>query len=177
MTRVLIVGGGVTGPVTAMALQRAGIDAALYEAHPPTTQEVGYYLTVASNGINALGATDASPAARSDAARLRFAGGRLLVASGLAHTILRDSRFMQNLRAQLSTALGRTIRYRAVPVQAARAALRGRGVSDWQIEQLLAPAEAFAAGEVGQVTEVVARLTGRPPRTFAEFAHDLVEAA
>jgi hypothetical protein len=27
MTRVLIIGGGVAGPVTAMALQRAGIDA------------------------------------------------------------------------------------------------------------------------------------------------------
>jgi hypothetical protein len=38
-------------------------------------------------------------------------------------------------------------------------------------------AEAFAADELAQVTEVVARLSGRPPRTFAEFAHDLVEAA
>jgi NADH dehydrogenase len=38
-------------------------------------------------------------------------------------------------------------------------------------------AEAFAAGEVAQVTDMVARLTGRPPRTFVEFAHDLVAAA
>jgi len=59
MTRVLIIGGGVAGPVTAMALQRAGIDAVVYEAHAPTAQEVGSYLTVATNGIDALRAIGA----------------------------------------------------------------------------------------------------------------------
>jgi 2-polyprenyl-6-methoxyphenol hydroxylase-like FAD-dependent oxidoreductase len=59
MTRVLIVGGGVAGPVTAMALQRAGIDVVVYEAHGPATGEAGSYLTVASNGIDALRAIDA----------------------------------------------------------------------------------------------------------------------
>jgi FAD-dependent urate hydroxylase len=59
MTRVLIVGAGVAGPVTAMALQRAGIDAVIYEAHVPTTGEAGSYLTVASNGIDALRAIGA----------------------------------------------------------------------------------------------------------------------
>ena len=32
MTRVLIVGGGIAGPVAAMALQRAGIQAVVYGA-------------------------------------------------------------------------------------------------------------------------------------------------
>jgi FAD-dependent urate hydroxylase len=59
MTRVLIVGGGVAGPVTAMALQRAGIDAVVYEVHSPSTEEVGSYLTVATNGIDALRVIDA----------------------------------------------------------------------------------------------------------------------
>jgi FAD-dependent urate hydroxylase len=59
MTRALIIGGGVAGPVTAMALRRAGIDAAVYEAHAPTTGEVGSYLTVATNGIDALRAIGA----------------------------------------------------------------------------------------------------------------------
>lgn len=31
MTTALIIGGGVAGPVAAMALQRAGIDATIYE--------------------------------------------------------------------------------------------------------------------------------------------------
>jgi 2-polyprenyl-6-methoxyphenol hydroxylase-like FAD-dependent oxidoreductase len=59
MRKALIVGGGVAGPVTAMALQRAGIDAVVYEAHPQTTEEVGSYLTVATNGLDALRAVDA----------------------------------------------------------------------------------------------------------------------
>jgi FAD-dependent urate hydroxylase len=54
MTRVLIVGGGIAGPVTAMGLQRAGIGAVVYEAHIPASEEVGSLLTVATNGIDAL---------------------------------------------------------------------------------------------------------------------------
>jgi FAD-dependent urate hydroxylase len=59
MTRTLIIGGGVAGPVAAMALARASIDAVVYEAHAPTAEEVGSYLTVASNGIDALRAIGA----------------------------------------------------------------------------------------------------------------------
>jgi 2-polyprenyl-6-methoxyphenol hydroxylase-like FAD-dependent oxidoreductase len=59
MDKALIVGGGVAGPVAAMALQRAGITAVVYEAHVPTGEEVGSYLTVASNGLDALGAIGA----------------------------------------------------------------------------------------------------------------------
>jgi FAD-dependent urate hydroxylase len=57
----LVIGGGIAGPVTAMALQRAGIDAVIYEAHAPATgdTEVGSYLTVAVNGLDALRAIDA----------------------------------------------------------------------------------------------------------------------
>jgi len=59
MRKALVIGGGVAGPVTAMALQTAGIDAVVYEAHPQSTEEVGSYLTVATNGIDALHAIDA----------------------------------------------------------------------------------------------------------------------
>jgi len=37
-----------------MGLQRAGIGAVVYEAHTPTSEEVGSLLTVATNGIDAL---------------------------------------------------------------------------------------------------------------------------
>ena len=56
--RAVIVGAGVCGPVAAMALQRAGIDAAVFEARPKVGEE-GSYLTVASNGLDALRAIDA----------------------------------------------------------------------------------------------------------------------
>jgi FAD-dependent urate hydroxylase len=59
MTKALIIGGGVAGPVAAMALQRADIEAVLYEAYQQPTEEVGSYLTVATNGIDALRAVGA----------------------------------------------------------------------------------------------------------------------
>jgi FAD-dependent urate hydroxylase len=57
--KALIAGGGVAGPVTAMALQRAGIEAVVYEAYVPDGGEAGSYLRVASNGLDALRAIDA----------------------------------------------------------------------------------------------------------------------
>ena len=47
---VLIIGGGIAGPATAMALQKAGIDAVVYEAHPTSADGNGVFLTVAPNG-------------------------------------------------------------------------------------------------------------------------------
>ena len=55
--KALIIGAGVCGPVTAMALQRAGIDAVVYEPRPGGGR--GSYLTVATNGLDALRAIDA----------------------------------------------------------------------------------------------------------------------
>ncbi|HEX2144534.1 MAG TPA: FAD-dependent monooxygenase [Glycomyces sp.] len=49
----IVIGGGVAGPVAALALQKAGIDATVYEAHLPGTGRGGP-LTLASNGLNAL---------------------------------------------------------------------------------------------------------------------------
>lgn len=57
MTRprtALVIGGGIAGPATAMALGKAGIDATVYEAHPTGAAGVGVFLTLASNGIDAL---------------------------------------------------------------------------------------------------------------------------
>ena len=59
MVKALIAGGGIAGPVTAMALQRAGIEAVVYEAHVPGAGDAGSYLTVATNGLDALRAIDA----------------------------------------------------------------------------------------------------------------------
>lgn len=50
----LIAGGGIAGPVTAMALRKAGIEATVHEAYPTTTDGVGGTLSVAANGLAAL---------------------------------------------------------------------------------------------------------------------------
>lgn len=59
MTTALIIGGGVAGPVAGMALQRAGIDATVYEAHPSGADDLGAFLTLQTNGIAALRVIDA----------------------------------------------------------------------------------------------------------------------
>jgi 2-polyprenyl-6-methoxyphenol hydroxylase-like FAD-dependent oxidoreductase len=52
--RALIVGGGIAGPATAMALQRAGIEAVVLEARREPAGDVGSYFTVSPNGLHAL---------------------------------------------------------------------------------------------------------------------------
>lgn len=54
MTTALVIGGGVAGPVAAMALAQAGIAATVHEAHPRTADGVGGFLTLQVNGIDAL---------------------------------------------------------------------------------------------------------------------------
>jgi 2-polyprenyl-6-methoxyphenol hydroxylase-like FAD-dependent oxidoreductase len=58
----LVIGGGVAGPVAALALRKAGIDAAVYEAYSSTADGIGGTLAIAPNGQAALevvGARDA----------------------------------------------------------------------------------------------------------------------
>ncbi|MFB8008395.1 FAD-dependent oxidoreductase [Nocardia sp. NPDC056000] len=60
MKKALIIGGGIAGPVTAMALQRVGIEAVVCEAYEDAAAEqLGAYLTVAVNGLAALSLIDA----------------------------------------------------------------------------------------------------------------------
>jgi 2-polyprenyl-6-methoxyphenol hydroxylase-like FAD-dependent oxidoreductase len=58
--RALIIGGGIAGPVTAMALQRAGVESVVYEAYDTSAGlGAGAFLTVAVNGLDALRTLDA----------------------------------------------------------------------------------------------------------------------
>jgi 2-polyprenyl-6-methoxyphenol hydroxylase-like FAD-dependent oxidoreductase len=51
----MVIGGGIAGPVAAMALQTAGIEATVYERYPSTAEGIGGMLMVQPNGLNALG--------------------------------------------------------------------------------------------------------------------------
>ncbi|MEH0844290.1 NAD(P)/FAD-dependent oxidoreductase [Micromonospora sp. CPCC 205711] len=54
MTKTVIIGGGIAGPVAAMALRRAGIDAVVHEAYERDAVGVGAFLTLSVNGVDAL---------------------------------------------------------------------------------------------------------------------------
>jgi 2-polyprenyl-6-methoxyphenol hydroxylase-like FAD-dependent oxidoreductase len=56
--RVLIIGGGIAGPVTAMALRLAGLDPVVFEAHGAGSEGAGAFLTLAVNGLEALRVLD-----------------------------------------------------------------------------------------------------------------------
>jgi 2-polyprenyl-6-methoxyphenol hydroxylase-like FAD-dependent oxidoreductase len=83
MMEALIVGAGVAGPVTAMALQKAGIDSRIVEAHRLHDDDVGSYLSVSPNGLDALDVIGAIPVARQEGFAhrrnvLRGSSGRVL---------------------------------------------------------------------------------------------------
>jgi 2-polyprenyl-6-methoxyphenol hydroxylase-like FAD-dependent oxidoreductase len=116
ITTALVIGGGVAGPVAAMALRRAGIDAAVYEAYPTTADGVGGSLAIAPNGLAALGtigAEDAVLAVARPISRMAMAVGtrRFLQQPGLPglpplqllwradlHRVLHDRAVAQGVR-------------------------------------------------------------------------------
>ncbi|MBE3009844.1 FAD-dependent monooxygenase [Microbispora sp. NEAU-D428] len=72
MNNVAIIGGGIAGPVTALALRKAGIDATIYEAYPTGADGVGGTIALAPNGMAALeivGVADAVRAAAQPSTR------------------------------------------------------------------------------------------------------------
>ncbi|GAA4576044.1 FAD-dependent monooxygenase [Micromonospora coerulea] len=54
MTKALIIGAGLAGPVAAMALRRAGINVVVHEAYERDAVGVGAFLTLSVNGVDAL---------------------------------------------------------------------------------------------------------------------------
>jgi 2-polyprenyl-6-methoxyphenol hydroxylase-like FAD-dependent oxidoreductase len=59
MTTALIIGGGIAGPTTALALQRAGLEPIVFEAYARTSPDVGSYFTLTPNGLDVLRTLDA----------------------------------------------------------------------------------------------------------------------
>ncbi|MEY9875474.1 FAD-dependent urate hydroxylase [Streptacidiphilus sp. MAP12-33] len=60
----LVIGGGIAGPVTAMALQQAGIEATIFEAYDGPADEVGGGMGLAPNGFQAFDAIGVGDAIR-----------------------------------------------------------------------------------------------------------------
>jgi 2-polyprenyl-6-methoxyphenol hydroxylase-like FAD-dependent oxidoreductase len=55
---LLIVGGGIAGPAAAIALARAGMESAIYEASPTFRDDGGAFFNLAPNGLAVLRALD-----------------------------------------------------------------------------------------------------------------------
>ncbi|WP_248813537.1 NAD(P)H-binding protein [Frankia sp. AgPm24] len=70
----------------------------------------------------------------------------------------------------LTTATGREVRYTEVSDQAARAALLGLGAPAWLADNVVMIYALLRQGHAEHTSNAVQALTGRPPRTIAEFA-------
>jgi FAD-dependent urate hydroxylase len=125
MTRTrnaLVVGGGIAGPVAAMALQHAGIEATVYEAHSGGAEGIGAFLTLASNGIDALRTIGADRPALAagfptPGIRLRSATGKQL-GTARAGLPLRDGTTSHTIkRADLYQAIRREAIRRGIAVE------------------------------------------------------------
>ncbi|POX61664.1 monooxygenase [Streptomyces sp. Ru62] len=113
--RVLVIGGGIAGTATALGLHKAGVDVTVFEAHPATAEDIGAFLTLASNGMRALAELDATHA---------------VTAVGFPLTSLRllDSRGTEVAHAPLGEADDPALRYRCLRRGELNAALQGEAV-------------------------------------------------
>jgi uncharacterized protein YbjT (DUF2867 family) len=75
----------------------------------------------------------------------------------------------------LGEAIGRPVEFVDVPVEAAPEAFKGGG-PDWLVTQLLGVFGLIREGAYDRTNESVRALTGRAPRTIADFARDYAEA-
>jgi uncharacterized protein YbjT (DUF2867 family) len=77
------------------------------------------------------------------------------------------------MAATLSGLLGRPVRYVSPSPAQFRAALSERGAPAWQVDAVIELQEAILAGRaphLARVTADIEAVTGKPPRSFAEFA-------
>src|SRR5262245_20951183 len=75
----IVIGGGIAGPATALALRKVGIDAAGYETYPSSAERHGGVVMIAPNGLRTLsilGLEDAVSAVGQPIERMVIADGR-----------------------------------------------------------------------------------------------------
>ncbi|WP_226345406.1 NmrA family NAD(P)-binding protein [Agilicoccus flavus] len=76
---------------------------------------------------------------------------------------------LDDIAATMREVTGRPARYVPETVEEAYASRAGYGAPDWQVDAWVSTYTAIASGELAEVTDTVERLTGAPPRTFAQL--------
>jgi uncharacterized protein YbjT (DUF2867 family) len=78
----------------------------------------------------------------------------------------------EQVAAELAAATGREVEFVDVPDEAARQALLDADVPEFVADQLVNVFRMLRRGAAAEVTDAVERLTGEPPRAFADFARE-----
>jgi 2-polyprenyl-6-methoxyphenol hydroxylase-like FAD-dependent oxidoreductase len=120
--RILIIGGGIAGAAAALALQKAGHEPVVYEAHPDSGEDLGAFLTLADNGMRALGQIDAAQLVADigfplTALRLIDASGAELADSPLGEHDHPLAQYRCMRRADLAVTLQREVERRGITIR------------------------------------------------------------
>jgi len=78
--------------------------------------------------------------------------------------------------AALSSELGREIPFIQIPMEAAVAAMKKKGMPDWLIDHQAAMQTIVGAGELAGSNDYIEKLSGHPARTLADFTRDYADA-
>ena len=182
LVRVSVLGADLGSPIS-YARGHAALDAHLATTSLPWTvlAPSGYFQNLLSSaetikqgaiygsaGDGAVGFLDTRDIAEVAATVLTtdgHAGTTYVLTGGKAVTYA-------EIAAAFQSELGHDVAYVDVPPEAFAQNLRGFGLPDGQVADILALFEVFKAGYAATVTPDVAQLLGRAPRTIADFAHD-----
>jgi 2-polyprenyl-6-methoxyphenol hydroxylase-like FAD-dependent oxidoreductase len=120
--KALVVGGGIAGPATALALAKAGIDSLVLERRPIADPEAGSWFTVAPNGLDALRAIDALEVMQDEGIRSRMnvmygATGRRLGQVSLGRPLDGGLVALTMKRSLMAALLEREAERRGIPVR------------------------------------------------------------
>ncbi len=161
-------------------LEGSGLDWTLLHPHAFMQNLLASAGTVKSEGViygcsgdGRLGTVDVRDIAAVAAACLTEPGhtGRTYVLTGP------EALSYAEMAAKLGAAIGREVRYVDVPPAEYKASLLGFGLPEPLAEDIrVLYGELFREGEGDVVTTAVQDVTGRPPRSFDEFARDHADA-
>ena len=182
LVRISVMGADLTSPIS-YARGHAALDAHLASTALPWTvlAPSGYFQNLLSSaetikqgalygsaGDGAVGFLDTRDIAEV-AATILTSDGHV----GQTHTLTGGRAITYaEMAAAFQAELGHDVAYVDVPPEAFGQSLRGFGLPDSQVRDILALFEVFKAGYAATVTPDVAQILGREPRTIADFVHD-----
>ncbi len=83
---------------------------------------------------------------------------------------------MHDIAATIGVAVGKDVKYVAVPVDAAKQSMSQMGMDDWTVNLMGDYMTAYSANWGDLVTDDFQRVTGKAPRSFMQFATDFAGA-
>jgi uncharacterized protein YbjT (DUF2867 family) len=76
------------------------------------------------------------------------------------------------IAARISRITGQTVSYVDIPEEAQRNSMLDLGMPEWQVTALLELQQYYVTGKCGAVTDVLAKLLGRPPITLDQYLNE-----